>query len=202
LPRSAYHLASLHRIEGVVHVLELAGARDQLVELEAALPVQLDVGRHVEAEAIGAHPATDQLLLADELACGKIETCVGREEADQDGGTRFADGCEGLLGRELVADGLEGVVDAARNDLANRRDGIATRCIHSVRGAELKRRIQLRRRDIDRDHGSRAREIRALDGRQADSARTVHGHGRTCLDLGGAQCRAQTGEYTAADQGQ
>src|SRR5262249_6630616 len=49
-------LAGLHRPERLVDVLEAAAPRPHLVEQHPALPVELQIARDVDAEAIRSHP--------------------------------------------------------------------------------------------------------------------------------------------------
>src|SRR5438046_9970541 len=53
------------RLEGIVHALERQAGRDHLVEAEETPPVELEVARHVDAEAVRAHPAAEDRLLAE-----------------------------------------------------------------------------------------------------------------------------------------
>src|SRR5687768_3863230 len=131
------HLAGLHGTEGLVDVLELPAPRDHLVELQAALPVELDVARHVDLEAIAAHAAALDLLLAQEHRSIELHLLPNRDHADDGGRTAGPDAVEALLGGELQPDGLEGVVDAAAGHGADRLDGILAFCVHGVRRAKL-----------------------------------------------------------------
>src|SRR6266540_745426 len=115
----AGHLASLHGAEELVHVLELAAAGDHLVQLEAALPVQLDVARHVHLEAVGAHAAALDLLFAEEHGAVELDLLPDGNHAHHGGGPPGAYAVEALLGGDLEADGLEGVVHAAVRQITN-----------------------------------------------------------------------------------
>src|SRR5262252_2162376 len=48
-------LARLHRAEGLVEVVEAAATGDHLVEQEAALAIEVQIARNVDAEAVAAH---------------------------------------------------------------------------------------------------------------------------------------------------
>src|SRR4029453_1921372 len=52
---AARDLASLHRAEGLVDVVEAATASDHLVEEQAALAIEVEVAGDVDAEAVAAH---------------------------------------------------------------------------------------------------------------------------------------------------
>src|SRR5262245_60635939 len=109
----AGYLAGLHRAERLVHVFEATAPRDHLVELEAALLVVLDVARHVDLEAVRAHAAALDALLAQEHRAVELDLLADRNHADDRRGAARADAVEALLGRELQPDGLQGVVRAA-----------------------------------------------------------------------------------------
>src|ERR1051325_5363918 len=79
-------LARLHGPERLVDVLELAPARDHLVEHEPALPVELDVARHVDLEAVAAHAAALDLLLAEEHRPIELDLLPHRDHPDHGGG--------------------------------------------------------------------------------------------------------------------
>src|SRR6266436_7818720 len=133
----ARDLARLHGPERLVDVLELAPARDHLVEHEPALPVQLDVVRHVDLEAVAAHAATLDLLLAEEHGSVELDLLPHRDHADHGRGAARADAVEALLGRDLEADALERVVDAASGEGADLLHRIVRLGVHPVGGAQL-----------------------------------------------------------------
>src|SRR6186713_2592950 len=97
-------LTRLHGPEGLVDLLELAAAGDHLVELQTPLPVQLDVAGHVDLEAIRAHAAALDLLLAEEHGAVELDLLAHRDHADDGGGAARLDAVEALLGGDLVAD--------------------------------------------------------------------------------------------------
>src|SRR5271166_2986371 len=55
--------AGFHRAEGFVDVAETAALGHHVVEVEAALAVEFEIGRDVGAEAVGAHPRGLHLAL-------------------------------------------------------------------------------------------------------------------------------------------
>src|SRR5437879_6807913 len=90
----ARDLACLHRAEGLVHVLELAAAADHLVQLQPALAVELDVARHVDLEAVAAHAAALDPLLAQEhrpVELGLLPPPDPAEPGSRAAGPRAAD---------------------------------------------------------------------------------------------------------------
>src|SRR5215213_1855387 len=70
LDHAARDLAPAHGIEAVVDLLQPDAGRHQLVELQAAAQVKIDVARHVDAEAVRAHVRTLDLLLIQKLRSG------------------------------------------------------------------------------------------------------------------------------------
>src|SRR6516165_1886456 len=133
----ARDLAGLHRAKCFVHVLEPAAPSDHLVQAQQAALVEVDVLRHVDLEAVRAHAAALDALLAEEDAALELELLTDRDHADDRGGTARTDALEALLGRLLEADRLEGVLDAAVGHLPNGFDWIDLRGIHGVGRAEL-----------------------------------------------------------------
>src|SRR5262245_21710637 len=112
-------LARLHGAEELVHVLELAAAGDHLVQLDATLAVPLDVARHVHLEAVRAHAAALDLLLAAEHGPIELDLLADGDHAHHGGRPAGPDAVEALLGGDLEADRLERVVDAALRQLAD-----------------------------------------------------------------------------------
>src|SRR6266576_3817039 len=74
----ARHLAGLHRAKRLVHVLELSAPRDHLVQAQEAALVEVDVLRHVDLEAVRAHAAALDALLAKEHAALELELLTDR----------------------------------------------------------------------------------------------------------------------------
>src|SRR5262245_25624711 len=75
-------LAGFHRAKRLVDVLQAAATRDHLVELQAALAVELDVAGHVDLEAVAAHAAALDLLLAQERRTVELDLLPDRDHAD------------------------------------------------------------------------------------------------------------------------
>src|SRR5438552_4158723 len=73
------------RLEGVVHTLERQAGRDHLVEAEETPPVELEVAGHVGAEAVRAHHAAEDRLLAEhEVRARQLDAGARRHDADHD----------------------------------------------------------------------------------------------------------------------
>ena len=100
------------------------------------------------------------------------------------------DAVEALLGRELEADALEGVVHAAVGHRADLLDRIVGLGVDPVRGAELLGRGELGLDGVHRDDHARARDARALDRGEAHAAGAEDRDGRARLDARGVQHRA------------
>src|SRR6266446_2407090 len=147
----ARDLARLHGPERLVDVLELAPAGDHLVEHEPALPVQLDVVRHVDLEAVAAHAAALDLLLAEEHRPVELDLLPHRDHADHGGGAAGPDAVEALLGRELEPDALEGIVHPATGERADLLHRIVRLRVHPVGRAQLLGLGELGLHRVDRD---------------------------------------------------
>src|SRR6266403_5715500 len=73
------------RLEGIVHALERQAGRDHLVEAEETPPVELDVAGHVRAEAVRAHHAPEDRLLAEhDVRARQLDVRARRHDADHD----------------------------------------------------------------------------------------------------------------------
>src|SRR5437763_4382270 len=109
----AGHLASRHGRKAVVDLVELDPGRHELVQLEPAIEVQVDVAGHVLTEAVGAHGRPLNLLLVEEVDAGQLEVGPWGDHADDRRRPTLLQHAERLLGGDLQADGLERVVDTA-----------------------------------------------------------------------------------------
>src|SRR5438552_7704716 len=144
-------LAGLHRAEGLVDVLELAAAADHLVELQPALAIELDVARHVDLEAVAAHAAALDLLLAQEHRPVQLDLLAHRDHADDGGGAAGLEAVEALLGGDLEADGLERIVDATFRQRADGLGRVVALGVDRMRGPELLGLGELALDGVDRD---------------------------------------------------
>src|SRR5262245_53223809 len=77
---------------------------------------------------------------------------------------------EGLLGGDLGADGLDGVMHLALGQLLHLLDRVAVANIDDVGGAELGGELQLHRIVVDGDDAAGADDRRPIDRRHADAA--------------------------------
>src|ERR1700738_2861947 len=158
----ARDLAGLHGAKRLVDVLELPAPGDHLVQLEPALPVQLDVVRHVDLEAVGTHAATLDLLLAQEHRPVQLDLLPDRDHADHGGGAAGPDAVEALLGRDLEADALEGVVHPAAGQVPDGLHRIPGLGVDPVGRAQLLGGGELGVDGVHRDDHARPRDARAL----------------------------------------
>ena len=75
--------------------------RDPVVQVQAALQVEIDEARHVDAEPVGAHRATLQPALAEQGMSGQLDFLVVRHHADDGGGAARGKHPKRLLGGRL-----------------------------------------------------------------------------------------------------
>src|SRR6185503_17331045 len=117
---------------------------DHLVELERAGQVQVDVARHVEAEAVRSHHAAEYRLFAqDDVGAGQLDVRSGGHDAYHDRRAALARHAHGLADRRRKTDRLERVVHTAARHVDDLHDGIAGGRVHDVRRAEAARQIEL-----------------------------------------------------------
>src|SRR5579863_5889266 len=103
----ARDLARLHRTEGLVDVLEPPVAAHHVVEVEAALPIEIEILGHVEAETIGAHVAALDSFFDEEVTGVELDLLPRRNCADQRRGAARREAVKGLLRHLPAADRLE-----------------------------------------------------------------------------------------------
>src|SRR5208283_2450241 len=149
---------------------ELAAARDHIVEVEAALLVELDDARHVDAETVRAHEASLDALLVEQRKAVDVDFLADGDHPDNRGEAAVGERLVGLLGRNLEADRFEGILDAVASERANLGDRIALGRIDGVSGAEFFRELELGGKLVDRDDHAGASDARALDDREANAA--------------------------------
>ena len=97
----------MHLLEGLLDVAEAHLLGDEGVEVEAALPVQVDEHREVSRRQAVAVPAGLQRPAPAEHVDERDvrDLGVGVRDADEDDGAREVAGVEGLLPRLRDADG-------------------------------------------------------------------------------------------------
>ena len=83
-------------------------------------------------------------------------------------------------------------------DTGNRLDRIGLRPIHGIRRAKLARLFELVVVDVHGDDSARARDPRALDGRQADAAAAEDGDRLAGAHLRRVDGGADAGHHAAA----
>ena len=177
--------------------------RDHLVELQPAVEVEVDVARHVDAEAIRAHHRADDASCpgarcrgpAARRSCRTARRRPARSvpplrimaSACADGG--LACRCTRTRSRRR-----------RRGSASTRERRVALRGVDAVRRAELAREIELPRHGVDRDDAARAGDAAALDRREADAAAADHDRRVAGPDARGVERRAEAGRDAAADQ--
>src|SRR5580700_8783047 len=159
----ARDLASFHRAEGVVDVFEFAALADHVVEVEAALQIEIDVLRHVDAEAVRAHVGALQFALGEKHVAVDFDLLADGDHADDGRGAAGLERVECLLGGFFETDRFERVIDAAAGHLSDFLDWIAARRIDGVGRAHPLGHRELALEHIDRDYFARARDSRTLD---------------------------------------
>ena len=103
----------------------LMRATHQLVELEPALHVHVDVARHVDAEPVRAHVRALSFFSNSSSTPGISTLSPTGIIPMTDRGAALAKHAERLLGRGRQADGLERVVHPASGQLLDLRHRVA-----------------------------------------------------------------------------
>ena len=109
---------------------------DHVVEVEPPLQVEIDVPRHVDAEAIRAHQRALDSPLGEQLGAVDFDLLPHRDHPDDGRGAARRERVEALLGGLLEPDRLERVIDAAVGQLLDRLDRIGRRRIDRMGRAE------------------------------------------------------------------
>ena len=141
----------LHLVFVVADVVVLPAVIELHLEAAAALILVHS------AEAVRPHAAALDLLLLEEGGTVEFDLLPLRDHPDDRGESAPADRLKALLGRDLEADRLEGVIGAAAGELSDRLDRIGGGGVHGVRRAEVTCGAQLRLDGIEQD-GFRVRE--------------------------------------------
>src|SRR5271163_983019 len=197
----ARHLARLHRAERFVHVFELVMLADHVVEVKPPLQIEIDVLRHVDAEAIGTHVAALQLALGEEHVAIELDLLPDRNHADDGRGAARLHRVESLFGGDLEPNRFKGIVDAATaSQLFDFLDRVARGRVHRVRRAEPLCHREFALELVDRDDLPRTGDPGTLDCRETDATRTEYRDRRAGLDLGRAQHRADASGDAASDE--
>src|ERR1700730_1206184 len=196
----ARDLARLHRTESLVDVLKPPVTAYHVVEVQAALPVEFKILRHIEPETIGAHVAALDPLFDEEVAGVELDLLSRRNSPYQRSGAARRQAIKALLRHLPVADRLEGIIDAAFAQALDLPDRVARRGIDRVSGAEVFRHLELVIEQVNRDYLPGAGDARSLDDRKADASRAEHCHRGAGSDLRSIQGGADAGGYRASKQ--
>src|SRR5699024_8100485 len=197
-------LAFVQQVEGLVDLFERQVVGDEVVDVEGAVHVVVDIAGQLAAalDATKRRAAPD--TTGDQLERTRFDGLAGAGDTDNGG---FAPALVAALQRAAhdlgVADAFErgrhAAVGHVDDGLLDRRVAMVFR-VDAIRGAELAGKFELGRIEVDDDNARRLGHDRALHYRQADGAETEHGHGVAGLDLGGVEHRAHPGGDATAEQ--
>ncbi|MCO5556202.1 hypothetical protein L7F22_009747 [Adiantum nelumboides] len=181
------------------------GGGDQLVELQRARPVQVELAQDVPVRVgLAEHRALDALLEQGDVGQRHRQRLGGVDvtERGDDDGARLADRGHGLpdvLGLD-DADGDDRLVGTlAVGELLGQLGGLLHR-LDAVGGAELLGLLTLERDRVDGDDVGRARVGRPLHRVDADAADAHDDRGVAGLDLARVDRGAPAGADAAADE--
>src|SRR6185437_15610732 len=199
----ADHLAFVHQVERFIDLLQRQHLRDELVHLQPALHVLVDIARQLRAALDAAECGTAPDPSRHELERSRADLLPRRRDTD-DGG--LAPALVAALQRGThhvdVADALERIVDATVGEID---DHLLDRPVMILGIHEVARAHRLRHRpfvgiDVDADDAAGLRHHRALHHRQTDRAQAEHGDGGTRPHLGHVEHRAHAGGDAATEQ--
>lgn len=194
----------MHVMESVVDLLQRQAVGDEVVDVKPPGVDIIDVRVKLGAGLDAAERRAGPLAARDKLEGTRGDLRAGGRDADDDGG---APALVGHLERGAhgvdVADGLERVVDAAishvGDDLLQRLVGVVLG-VEAVGGAELARKVELRRVGVDGDDARSLGLGGAEDSAETDGAEPEHGDGGAFLDLGGVDDAAHAGGDATAHE--
>src|SRR4051812_10143889 len=188
-------LAGLEVVHGGLHVLERIARRHQLVELEPALSVEVDIAAHISLRLRRPIAAAEHGLV--EIHGCDVERDLSRRLGYAEHYARAApvEQLDRRADQGDVADALEGVVDTGLRQLAH-----CFGALDEIGGAELQRNVPFPRVGVDSDDAARAGESCALDDVEADAPDADHENARTCGHAGTLQHRTDACQHAAPDQ--
>jgi hypothetical protein len=191
---------SIHRAKRLIDVLERRAPADHVVEIQAALPIEIEILGHIEMEAIRAHKAALEPLLYEQMPRLEFYLLIRRNCADQRGETARRKAIDTLLEHARIPDRIEGIIDAAVAqpfDLAHR---VHRRPIEGIGRPEVFRDLELALTNVHRDDLARAGDPRPLDHRNPHAARAKYRDSRAGRDLRRIQRRPDAGRDRASEQ--
>mmetsp|Transcript_114751 Transcript_114751/g.357374 ORF Transcript_114751/g.357374 Transcript_114751/m.357374 type:complete len:368 (-) Transcript_114751:226-1329(-) len=196
-------LAIVEVVECGLRVLQAIIVRDQLVQHQGTLLVQLEEHGDLHRRHAGAHEGADEVLLqADDLQGADRQGVLRLRNAHHDRSPSCANEIVCLLGRLRIADDLEAVIRPSRGQLTDRLDHIRHLLgVHRVGGAEALRGLELGGRRVHGDDLPRAADPATLDGVEAHPATAHDATGRAWVDLGAVHCRPNASCHSTAHQG-
>src|SRR5699024_3360229 len=196
-------LAGIEQLEGLVDSGKRHFVGDELVDLDLAIHVALDIAGQLAAALDAAESRAAPHPAGNELERPGRDFLAGTGHADND---RLAPALVAALQRLAhdvdVADALERVIDAAVGQVDDDLlDGvIVVFGVDEIGGSELTCQIELVGVDVDGDDALGAGHDRALDDCQADRAKAEDGHRRTGLDFRSVEHGTNAGGHATAEQ--
>ncbi len=189
-----------HQREALVDLVELVGARNQVVEVELALHREIredaEIDRRADRPVVGSR---QRLLAVDHQVRRDRRPRREGRNSDDDGVAGRRQRIDDLQHGRLGADGVERVVDAESGDLLHRLHDVLLLGVDDVRGAEVGRELQLVVEQIDGDDGLGAGQLGALHDVEADAAAADDHDRRARVDLGMPHGGADARRDRAAD---
>src|ERR1051325_3064001 len=174
---------------------------DHVVQVEPALPVEIEIERDVDAKAVRAHPGGLHLAFRADRHPRELNRRVGRQYADDRRGAADRQAFDRLSAEFGIADRLKGVIDPESTGQGpHRLDRIVLARIDEMRRPGALRHLFLLREHVDGDDLPGGADPRALDDRQPNAAAAEHRNGLPGLEARAAQRRADPGQDAATDQ--
>src|SRR5215469_13796175 len=194
--------AAAHLGESLLDVGDADGLRDELLQRQPALQVQ--VGQHREVavgQAVAVPRRLEPAAAAEHVEQRQLEPHLGGRHADEDHGPGQVPCVERLLVGLNPADRLDHHVGTvALGQFPDRLDRVGAGRVDRVGRAEFTRPAELAVVDVDADDLPCSGEPGAEDGRAADTAAADDRDRVAAADLAGVQGRAETGHHAAAEQ--
>ena len=191
----------VHEVEALVDFVERDPVRDERVDVELAVQVELHELRDLVAALDAAEGRARDAATGDQVARGDVQRlALAGHAGDRAQAPAHARGLDGLPHDLDDAGGLERVVGAHPAGLVEHLlDGVGAADPGVGRALAL-RELQPVLGQVDADDPLGALQPRAGDRAEADHARAVDDDRRARLDLGGEHRRAHAGREAAGEQ--
>src|SRR6185369_9966975 len=151
------------RAECAVDLIETVCPRDQTIERQSALRVEVHVPRDVDGRSHVPQRHAVEVLVSQIPVGGKAEGRARGGRADEPAVPVHADHRHELAERRRAADTVEDVVGTAARERADRLHRIAGLRVHGVRRAHRPRELELVVGDVDGDDRPGVRQIGTND---------------------------------------